>query len=41
MRGQPEPMDDSESCEADFLQYDLGTYEGAPTGCLYLAHVIM
>ncbi|CAL5218667.1 g373 [Coccomyxa viridis] len=27
MSGQPEPMDDSESCEADFLQYDLGTYE--------------
>ena len=26
--GQVYSMDYSESCEADFLQYDLGTYEG-------------
>ena len=28
--GCVESMDDSDSCEADFLQYDLGTYEGKP-----------
>ena len=32
MSGQSEAMDDTESCEADFLQYDLGTYEGALVG---------
>ena len=28
--GRVESMEDSDSCDADFLQYDLGTYEGKP-----------
>ena len=32
MSSQPEAMDESESCEVDFLQYDLGTYEGGRRG---------
>lgn len=39
--GEAEPMDDSDSCEADFLQYDLGTYEGAPAGWLEQSHIAL
>ena len=39
--GKAEPMDDSDSCEADFRQYDLGTYEGAPIGWPEQSHVTL